>query len=104
MTTDYTDTNDPDQIRREIESTRGDLSANVNALAESVKPGNVARRQVDKVIGGAADLKDKVMGAADDATSSTGTSVPRPAASRTRPGPPRPRCAEAPGATRSQPV
>ena len=75
MTTDYTDTNDPDQIRREIESTRGDLSANVNALAESVKPGNVARRQVDKVMGGAADLKDKVMGAADDATSSTGNAA-----------------------------
>ena len=80
MTTDYPDTNapdnnDPDQIRREIEATRGDLSANVNALAESVKPGNVARRQVDKVIGGAADLKDKVMGAADDATSSTGSTV-----------------------------
>ena len=67
--------NDADQIRREIESTRGDLSANVNALAESVEPGNVTRRQVDKVMGGAADLKDKVMGAADDATSSTGSTV-----------------------------
>ena len=81
--TDYTDVtggaaadpNDPDQIRREIEATRADLSHNVNALSESVKPGNVARRQVDKVMGGAADLKDKVMGVADDATSSTGHAV-----------------------------
>jgi hypothetical protein len=61
---------DPDQIRREIEATREDLSGNVNALAESVKPGNVARRQVDKVMGGASSLKDRVMGAADDSTSS----------------------------------
>lgn len=61
-----TSSNDPDQIRREIEATRSDLSDNVNALADSVKPGNVARRQVDKVKSGAADLKDKVMGATDD--------------------------------------
>ena len=77
MTTDYTaaDPNDPDQIRREIEATRADLSNNVNALSESVKPGNVARRQVDKVVGGAAGLKDRVMGAADDASSSAGGAV-----------------------------
>jgi hypothetical protein len=61
---------DPDQIRREIDATREDLSDNVNALAESVKPGNVARRQVDKVMDGASNLKDRVMGAADDSTSS----------------------------------
>ena len=75
--TDYiaTDPNDPDQIRREIEATRADLSSNVNALSESVKPGNVARRQVDKVVGGAAGLKDRVMGAADDASSSAGGAV-----------------------------
>ncbi len=75
MTTDYTDSNDPDQIRREIEATRADLSDNVNALTDSVKPSNVARRQVDKVMGGAANLKDKVMGGADDASSATGSAV-----------------------------
>ena len=37
---------DPDQIREEIRLTRGELSSDVNALAEGVKPGNVARRQV----------------------------------------------------------
>ena len=65
-------TADPDQIRQEIEATRGDLSDNVNALADSVRPGNVARRQVDKVMDGASDLKDRVMGAAEDATESVG--------------------------------
>ncbi len=63
--------NDPDQIRSEIEATRSDLSSNVNALTESVKPGNVARRQVDKVGDAVTGLKDRVMGATDDATSAT---------------------------------
>jgi len=67
--------NDPDQIRSEIAATRGELSSNVNALTESVKPGNVARRQADKVTGAVSGLKDRVMGASDDAMSSTGDSL-----------------------------
>jgi hypothetical protein len=58
--------NNPDRIRADIEQTRADLSTNVNALGEAVSPGNIARRQVDKVRGGAVGLKDKVMGTADD--------------------------------------
>jgi uncharacterized protein DUF3618 len=61
-----TASNDPDEIRAEIERTRSDLSENVNALADSVNPAHVAGRQVDKVKGavfGARDsVKDKVMG------------------------------------------
>ena len=60
----------PDQIRHEIESTRAELSGDVNALADSVKPGNVARRQVDKVRDGVMGVKDSVMGSAEDATQS----------------------------------
>ena len=41
--------NDPDEIRADIERTRGTLSNDVDDLAESVKPKSVARRQVDKV-------------------------------------------------------
>jgi gas vesicle protein len=67
--------NDPDQIRQEIEATRVDLSDNVNALADSVRPGNVARRQVDKVKDGAVGLKDRIMGAGEDATSGVGDAV-----------------------------
>ena len=44
-------TNNPDEIRREIEDTRGRLSSDVNALTETVSPSNVARRQADKVAG-----------------------------------------------------
>jgi uncharacterized protein YjbJ (UPF0337 family) len=67
--------NDPDEIRRQIEATRAELSTNVNALAESVQPGNVAKRQVDRVKSGAVDLKDRVMGTVDDLTPSGGGAV-----------------------------
>jgi uncharacterized protein YegP (UPF0339 family) len=71
-------TKDTDQIREEIRVTREDLSSNVNALGESVRPGNVARRQVDKVRDAALSTKDRVMGAAPDlgsARSSTAGTV-----------------------------
>jgi len=58
--------NDPDEIRRDIEYTRAELSDNVNALADSANPKNVAQRQVDKVKDGAQNLKEKVFGADDD--------------------------------------
>ena len=58
--------NNPDEIRREIEDTRGRLSSDVNALTETVSPSNVARRQADKVAGVATSVKDRVMGTADD--------------------------------------
>lgn len=51
--------NDPDQIRQDIERTQGNLSYNVDQLTETVRPGNVARRQADKVAGAATGLKDK---------------------------------------------
>jgi ElaB/YqjD/DUF883 family membrane-anchored ribosome-binding protein len=70
-------TKDSDQIREEIRVTRGDLSSNVNALAESVKPGNVARRQVGKVRGAALSTKDKIMGSAPDLGSATGSATSR---------------------------
>ena len=59
-------TNNPDEIRREIEDTRGRLSHDVNALTETVSPSNVARRQADKVAGVATSVKERVMGTADD--------------------------------------
>jgi len=56
----------PDETRAEIAQTRSDLSSNVNALGEAVRPGNVARHQVDKIGAKAGDLKDRVMGSAQD--------------------------------------
>ena len=56
-----TTSNDPDEIRADIE-TRAALSDNVDDLAESVKPKNVAGRQVGKVKEAASNLKERVMG------------------------------------------
>lgn len=56
----------PEEIRRDIERTRAELSDNVNALGDSASPSNIARGQVDKVKEGAASLKERVFGAPED--------------------------------------
>ena len=61
-----TTSNDPDEIRADIERTRAALSDDVDDLAESVNPKNVAQRQVDKVKEAASNVKDRVMGSDDD--------------------------------------
>ena len=61
-----TSSNDPDAIRADIERTRAALSDDVDDLAESVKPKNVAGRQVGKVMEAASNIKDQVMGSDDD--------------------------------------
>lgn len=70
-----TSSNDPDEIREEIERTRADLSDNVNALADSVNPAHVAGRQVDKVKGAVFGVKDKVMGGGSDLTADAGSKL-----------------------------
>ena len=67
-----TTTNNPDELRAEIEQTRANLSQNVNALGQAVTPGNIARRQVDKAKGAATGVKDKVMGSAEGHASALG--------------------------------
>jgi hypothetical protein len=61
-----TTSNDPTEIRADIERTRAALSDDVDELAETVKPQNVARRQVDKVKEAASNVKERVMGSNDD--------------------------------------
>jgi hypothetical protein len=70
-----TTSNDPDEIRADIERTRAALSNDVDDLAESVKPKNVAGRQVDKVKEAASNIKERVMGSDDDdySTGAVGT-------------------------------
>ena len=64
--------NDPDQIRAQIEQTRGNLSEDVNALADQVNPKNVVRRKTQKVTGVLGAAKDSVMGSASDAQTGAG--------------------------------
>ena len=61
-----TESNDPDQIRADIERTRAELSHNVDTLGDTVNPKNIANRQVDKVKDKARTIRDSIMGAPDD--------------------------------------
>ncbi|TFV86024.1 DUF3618 domain-containing protein [Blastococcus sp. CT_GayMR16] len=61
---------DPDVIRRQIEDTRRELSYDVDALNEKVNPARVVDRRVTAAKGRISNLKEKVMGSAQDTTSS----------------------------------
>lgn len=76
----------PEQIKSDIEATRAELSRDVDALAQTVRPANVAARQKEKVtstIFGAKDrasstvlgARDTVMGQASEAQSQTGQAI-----------------------------
>jgi ElaB/YqjD/DUF883 family membrane-anchored ribosome-binding protein len=67
--------NDPDQIRAEIAQTRGDLSTNINTLADEIRPSTMVHRQTQKVRSKAGRLKDRVMGSATDTASSVQSST-----------------------------
>ncbi len=62
----------PEELRREIEETRRDLSYDVDALNEKVSPSRVMSRRVDKARGTVGSLKERVMGSAQSGTSSVG--------------------------------
>ncbi|MBQ0906445.1 DUF3618 domain-containing protein [Micromonospora sp. U21] len=53
---------DPDRIRREIETTRDELSYDVDALADKVNPRRIAGERVGQARGAFTRAKEKVMG------------------------------------------
>jgi ElaB/YqjD/DUF883 family membrane-anchored ribosome-binding protein len=63
-------TSDPEVIRRQIEDTRRELSYDVDALNEKVNPARVVDRRVSAAKGRMTNLKEKVMGSAQDTTAS----------------------------------
>ena len=65
----------PDAIRSDIEATRARLGTNVDAVADKVTPSNIVHRQTDKVKDAVLGVRDKVMGAADTATSKVHSGV-----------------------------
>ncbi|MCA1835938.1 MAG: DUF3618 domain-containing protein [Actinobacteria bacterium] len=65
-------TADPDQIRRQIEHTQQMLSADVNALAEKVSPRAAVARRTDRARQTLTNVKDTIMGTAEDAVSTVG--------------------------------
>jgi Protein of unknown function (DUF3618) len=56
----------PEQIQRDIEGTRRELSQDVDRLAEKVSPGRVVSRRVDRVKSGASSMREKIMGSVPD--------------------------------------
>jgi cell division septum initiation protein DivIVA len=60
---------DPEQLEREIEATRAKLGQDIDALEEKINPKKVAHRSVesakDKVVGKAAEAKDKMSSSGD---------------------------------------
>lgn len=57
---------DPDQIRREIESTRNNLSSDVDALAYKVSPGRIVDDRKQRARSALQNVRDTVMGSASD--------------------------------------
>lgn len=58
----------PDAIRADIERTRRSLGQDTDALVDKVTPGKIVDRQKDKVRTKFGSIKERVMGAADDAS------------------------------------
>jgi Protein of unknown function (DUF3618) len=66
---------DPEEIKRDIERTRAELSADVNDLSEKVTPSQIVQRRVERVGSGVSNIKDRVMGTTSDQPSAAGEAV-----------------------------
>lgn len=58
-------TNDPDEIRADIEYTRAELGRDVDALAEKVSPSKAVGRQTDRIRDRLGNMKESIMGSPD---------------------------------------
>ncbi|MDY0908580.1 DUF3618 domain-containing protein [Microbacterium sp. CFBP9034] len=63
-------TDSPDAIRADIENTRRELGGDVDSLVDKVTPSKIVQRQTDKVKSAVGSVRERIMGAADDAGSS----------------------------------
>jgi len=91
----------PEELKREIEQTRQDMSRDVDAISEKVSPGRIVQRRVDRTKNAVGSLRERVMGTASSGTSTLGdkassaqstmadavTSAPEAAMSRTQGNP-----------------
>ena len=57
-------------LRRDIQDTRGELTRDVDALTEKVRPSRILDRGVQRTRGRMSKMKDRVMGGAEDAAGS----------------------------------
>lgn len=61
-----------DEVRREIERTRSEMSETLDAIGDRVSPRRMVERRTDRVRDGFRSVKETVMGTADDATTRIG--------------------------------
>lgn len=66
---------DPDQIRREIDQTQRELSADVDALTEKVSPPRIMERRVRRTREAMTNVRDRIMGSTSDAYQTAGSSA-----------------------------
>jgi gas vesicle protein len=62
-----------DQLKRDIERTRRELSQDVDALTEKVTPARVVQRRVERTKNAVGNIRERVMGPATERFSSQGT-------------------------------
>jgi hypothetical protein len=65
----------PDEIRRDIERTRRELSSDVDLLTEKVSPTKVMERRVERARGAVSSVKEKVMGSATETKGAAGAGL-----------------------------
>ena len=65
--------NSPEDIRRDIETTRRELSTDVDALTDKVSPKRVVERRVDRTKSAVSRAKEKVMGSSSSSPYDTST-------------------------------
>ena len=66
------------QVRADIERTREDLGQDLDAIGDKISPRQAVRRRTDRVRGTLTDMKERIMGSAESATTtvtSEGSSV-----------------------------
>jgi cell division septum initiation protein DivIVA len=73
--------NDPDQIRSNIEHTQQNLTADFDALTEKVSPPRIMERRVERTRSAMTTMKDRIMGGTADRTSNVGGTVSSTASS-----------------------
>jgi ElaB/YqjD/DUF883 family membrane-anchored ribosome-binding protein len=61
-----------EELRREIEYTRGDLGETLDAIGDRVSPGRIVERRKNRVVNGFSSVRNRVMGTASDAGQSVG--------------------------------
>ena len=66
---------DPDQIRREIDQTQRELSADVDALTEKVSPPRIMERRVRRTRVAMTNVRDRIMGSTSDAYQTAGSTT-----------------------------